>query len=75
MRRLTSWLGSHPTGYSQAAQQLPPTHAVPPTRPVLLQDLDWRFAEAQEEMARAQAAESSDSGEAPAAAETKPASA
>lgn len=40
-------------------------------------DLDWRFAEAQEEMARNAAAESQDGGDAPApaAAETKPASA
>jgi len=43
-----------------------------------LQDLDWRFAEAQEEMARAaaaDAAESSRDDSAPAAAETKPSTA
>ena len=45
-------------------------------RPLAAQDLDWRFAEAQEEMARAAAAEAAESsGDAPAAAESKPASA
>lgn len=46
-----------------------------PSPTLAAQDLDWRFAEAQEEMARAAAAEAADSGDAPAAAETKPASA
>ena len=60
---------------SPSAQPATPHCGLPTRLLCVAQDLDWRFAAAQEEMARAAESADADDSAAPAAAETKPASA